>query len=64
MSFPNENERKQDNIYEEFSRKYKFSIKVLNSMKEIATLKEKYKDHKNTYSMVRNFRVFQYLKKK
>jgi len=47
MSFQSNNQ----DIYEEFSRKYKFSIKVLNSIKEMASLKEKYPDAKNTYSV-------------
>lgn len=49
MSFPTQ---KNDDIYEEFSKKYKFSIKVLSSIKEIESLKEKYKDQKNSYSLV------------
>ena len=48
MSFSNEN----PDIYEEFSQKYKFSIKVLNSIKEMSLLKEKYGDAKNSYASV------------
>lgn len=52
MSYSNENPE----IYEEFSQKYKFSIKVLNSIKEISLLKEKYGDsNKNSYSSVIDF---------